>query len=322
MNKRAIRAGAVTAVGAAALVGAGIVVVSASGDTAAAPDANRVGAITLKANNVAVTSGNLTDTLTAVGDANAALTGAKAVVYGYVHSAYAYGGPTTSANLSAYQPVAEGTWTGAQLTQAVANAGLAVPLGSNVTLQQFLAGYTPAAGGLVELRLKTISPGQAISAAYDAIDIYVDSQAGTWSTTSAGTTSPGSPSSSASTTAPGSPSASASTTSPGSPSPSSGTSTPAITKVASTVSLKVAKKVKRTAKVSATVTVTAAGTVPTGTVTVYDGKKKLATAALKGGKAAIKLKKLKKGKHKLKATYAGSATATAASSKTITVTSK
>lgn len=315
MNKRAIRAGAVTAVGAAALVGAGIVVVSASGDTTAAPDPDRVGGITLQVNGSTVTSGHLTDAITAVGAANAALTGTKAAVFGYVHSGYAYAGPTTSADLSAYQPTAEGTWTGAQLTAAVDNDGLSVPLGSSVTLQQFLSGYTPAAGGLVELRLKTISPGAAISSAYDAVDIYVDSAAGTWSTTSSGTT--GSPSSSPSTT-----SSTPTPSTTGSPSPTkSATTPPVVKKVAATVTLKVAKKVKHTAKAPVTVTVTASKT-PTGTVTIFDGKKKLATKALSGGKASVKLTKLKKGKHKIKATYSGSTTVTAASSKTITVTSK
>ncbi|WP_017935822.1 Ig-like domain repeat protein [Nocardioides sp. Iso805N] len=316
MNKRAIRAGAVTAVGAAALVGAGIVVVSASGDTTAAPDANRVGAIKLQVAGNTVTSGHLTDAITAVGAANDALTGAKAAVFGYVHAGYAYAGPTTSADLSAYQPTAEGTWTGAQLTAAVDNDGLSVPLGSSVTLQQFLSGYTPASGGLVELRLKTISPGSAISAAYDAVDIYVDTAAGTWSTTSTGTTSPTSPTGAPSTTAPSSPSTTGSSTPT-----KSATTPPVVKKVAATVTLKVAKKVKRTKKVPVTVSVKASKT-PTGTVTIFDGNKKLASATLKAGKASVKLKKLKKGKHKIKATYAGSTTVTAASSKTITVTSK
>lgn len=314
MNKRAIRAGAVAAVGAAALVGAGIVVVSASGDTTAAPDANRVGGITLKVGGSTVTSGHLTDAITAVGAANDALTGAKAAVFGYVHSGYAYAGPSTSADLTAYQPTAEGTWTGAQLTAAVDNDGLSVPLGSSVTLQQFLNGYTPAAGGLVELRLKTISPGAAISSAYDAVDLYVDPTAGTWSTTSTGTT--GSPSSSPSTTS------STPTPTTGSPSPTkSATTPPVVKKVAATVTLKVAKKVKRTKTVTVTVTVKASKT-PTGTVTIFDGTKKLASKALSGGKVSVKLKKLKKGKHKIKATYSGSTTVAAATSKTITVTSK
>ncbi|WGL51828.1 Ig-like domain repeat protein [Nocardioides sp. BP30] len=318
MNKRATRVAAVTAVGAAALVGAGIVAVSASGDTTAAPDTNNVGAITLKVGGNAVTSGSLSDAITAVGESDAALSGSKSVVYGYVHSAYAYGGPTTTADLSAYQPTAEGTWTGAQLTQAVDTSSLTVPLGSSVTLEQFLNAYQPAADGLVELRLKTISPGAAVSAAYDAIDIYVDSAHGTWSTSSTGVT--GSPSSGPSTTAPDSPSGTPTTGSP-TPTKSATTAPPVVKKVAATVTLKVAKKVKHTKKVPLTVTVKASKAV-TGAVTVYDGKKKLASATLSGGKASIKLKKLKKGKHKIKATYAGSATVAAASSKTVTVTSK
>jgi hypothetical protein len=285
MNKRATRLAAAGALGAAALTGAGIVTVSASGGTTAAPDVNRVGAITLKANGAVVTSGHLTDKLTAVGTANSALNGAKAVVYGYVHSAYAYAGPATSANLTAYKPTAEGTWTGSQLTPAVANQGLSVPLGTSETLQQLLAGYHPDSTGLVELRLRTISPGEALSDAYDAVDIYVDPAAGTWSTARTG---------------------------------GSGT----VAKKKATVTEKLATKVKHTARAKVKVAVSGSGATPTGTVSILDGAKKLASAKLTGGRATVTLPKLKKGKHHIKATYSGSSTFAAASSKTITVTSK
>ena len=280
MNKRAARLAAAGALGTAALTGAGIVTVSASGGTAAAPDVNRVGAITLKVNGATVASGRLTDKLTAVGAADAKLTGTRSVVYAYVHSA----APASASNQAAYKPASGASWTGSQLTPAT--SGLSVPLGTSETLQQFLAGYHPDSTGLVELRLRTISPGQALSDAYDAIDIYVNAAAGTWST--AGRTG----------------------------------STPGVTKAKVTVAEKVAKKVKHTARAKVKVTVAAQGVKPTGTVTVLDGAKKIASAKLVKGKATLKLPKLKKGKHKIKTTYSGSSTFAAASSKTITVTSK
>ncbi|MGZ4451883.1 MAG: Ig-like domain-containing protein [Nocardioides sp.] len=280
MNKRATRIAAAGAVGAAVLTGAGVAAVAASSNTVPA-DANRVGAITLKVNGATVTSGRLSDKLTAVGAANGALTGERAVVFAYVHGAAV----SSAASLAKYKPTTQGTWSGTQLTTAVPNHGLSVPLGSSVTLQQFLAGYHPDANGLVELRLKTISAGQSVSSAYDAVDIYVNAAAGTWSAAAR----------------------------PG------GSATG--TKKA-TVKESVAKRVKHTAKLKVKVTVSGAGAKPTGTVSVLDGSKKLAAAKLKAGKATITLPRLKKGKHKIKTTYSGSSTFAAASSKTITVISK
>ncbi|MGZ4474427.1 MAG: Ig-like domain-containing protein [Nocardioides sp.] len=280
MNKRATRIAAAGAVGAAVLTGAGVAAVAASSNTVPA-DANRVGAITLKVNGATVTSGRLSDKLTAVGAPNGALTGERAVVFAYVHGAAV----SSAASLAKYKPTTQGTWSGTQLTTAVPNHGLSVPLGSSVTLQQFLAGYHPDANGLVELRLKTISAGQSVSSAYDAVDIYVNAAAGTWSAAAR----------------------------PG------GSATG--TKKA-TVKESVAKRVKHTAKLKVKVTVSGAGAKPTGTVSVLDGSKKLAAAKLKAGKATITLPRLKKGKHKIKTTYSGSSTFAAASSKTITVISK
>ncbi|MGZ6852156.1 MAG: Ig-like domain-containing protein [Nocardioidaceae bacterium] len=280
MNKRATRIAAAGAVGAAVLTGAGVAAVAASSNTVPA-DANRVGAITLKVNGATVTSGRLSDKLTAVGAPNGALTGERAVVFAYVHGAAV----SSAASLAKYKPTTQGTWSGTQLTTAVPNHGLSVPLGSSVTLQQFLAGYHPDANGLVELRLKTISAGQSVSSAYDAVDIYVNAAAGTWSAAAR----------------------------PG------GSATG--TKKA-TVKESVDKRVKHTAKLKVKVTVSGAGAKPTGTVSVLDGSKKLAAAKLKAGKATITLPRLKKGKHKIKTTYSGSSTFAAASSKTITVISK
>jgi hypothetical protein len=387
MKKLTIGVGATATAAAVTLVGIGVHALAA---TAPPVDVHRVGTLTLQAaDGSAITSGTLGGQLAAKAVGDAHLTGTRAVLYAYV-----YGDPAAApVAVAPFAPA--GVWTGTQLTAAQSFSGTPA-VATDITaqsLQQFVGGHRLPANGLVELRLRTIDAG-TLSDDYDALDIYVNKAAGTWSASSDGTvtnpvittmtlsasrsavtvggtvtltatvspaaegsvqfkdngaaigapvrTSGGRATSTVTVRTAGSHSYTATftptdatayhgssasvpavvTATAGSKGDGGGKKPTGVTRVASTVTVKIAKKVKHTAKVRATVTVKAAGTVPTGTVTVIDGKKTLASKALVGGKVKLNLKKLKKGKHKIRASYAGSTTVAAASSKTITVRSK
>lgn len=287
MNKYGIRVAAGAGLAAVSLAGLGIGIVAASGDGAPPADADKVGALTLEdSGGKPVTSGTLAswNAVAAVGDAKLPA-GTRAVLYAYAYGAPAPA-PSASPGVKGYAPA--GAWSGSELGAADTYTG--TPTASidstTETLQQFLSAYPST--GLVELRLRTISPGQPLSAQYDALDVYVDSAAGTWSTT------PGS----------GSPSSSA----PGGP----GTTA----RVAPKVTLTLPASVPHTARATLRVAVTAKGVkTVTGKVTIYNGSKKVARVALKAGAASYRLPALTKGVHTIKVVYGGSSTVKA---KTVT----
>jgi hypothetical protein len=94
--------------------------------------------------------------------------------------------------------------------------------------------------------------------------------------------------------------------------------TPPTTMASSTTKLKLPKKAVAGKRIAAKVTVDVSSGAPaTGKIVIKIGKKVVGTGTLKVGKVAIKLKKLKPGTYKLVASYSGSTTVKASTSKKV-----